>query len=323
MSADAVAQAVEQAVEQIARRAQELGATVGAVESLTSGAVASALGRGRDAAEWFRGAVVAYQTTTKETVLGVDPGTDPATAECAAQLAVGGLALLGADVCVSVTGVGGPDPEGGHPAGEVHVGIATHSGVETASHRFDGDPSEVVTQSVAVAVEAIRRALDGLTAGETDRSRDGVRVAPMRVSDAGEVLTVQRAAFVSEAQIYGAADTAPLTQTLEQLEADISGGQGWVARRLGRLVGALSCREADDVLLIGRIAIAPDMQGEGIGRRLLARAESESRAAEAELFTGSLSEANLRLYRSCGYVETERIDQGDGTAQVFLRKQLR
>jgi GNAT superfamily N-acetyltransferase len=164
---------------------------------------------------------------------------------------------------------------------------------------------------------------EAAVAADSDRTPDDIRIEPMRVTDAGEVLTVQRAAFVSEAQIYGAADTAPLTQTLEQLEADIAGGGGWVARLGGRLVGALSCREADGVLLIGRIAIAPDMQGEGIGRRLLARAESASLAAEAELFTGSLSEANLRLYRSCGYVETERIDQGDGTAQVFLRKQLR
>ncbi|CAI9387047.1 nicotinamide-nucleotide amidohydrolase family protein [Microbacterium sp. T2.11-28] len=314
---------VEVTVEQIARRVQDLGATVGAVESLTSGAVASALGRGSDAAGWFRGAVVAYQMSTKEAVLGVAPGTDPATPDCAAQLATGGRTLLGVDVCVSVTGVGGPDPEGSHPAGEVHLGIATAAGVETASHRFDGDPADVVEQSVRAAVEAIRSALDGSATGATERPADGIRIEPMRVADAGEVLTVQRAAFVSEAQIYGAADTAPLTQTLEQLEADISGGQGWVARRHGRLVGALSCREADDVLLIGRIAIAPDMQGEGIGRRLLARAEAASTAAEAELFTGSLSEANLRLYRSCGYVETERIDQGDGTAQVFLRKQLR
>lgn len=314
---------VEDTVEQIARRTQELGVTVGVVESLTSGAVASALGRGSAATEWFRGAVVAYQLPTKEAVLGVEPGIDPATAECAAQLATGGLALLGADVCVSVTGVGGPSPEGDHPAGEVHLGIATAGEVTTASHRFDGDPASVVTQSVAAAVAAIRDTLDGLVADEDRRLADGIRIEPMRVADAGEVLTVQRAAFVSEAQIYGAADTAPLVQTLEQLEADIAGGEGWVARRGGRLVGALSCRTADDVLLIGRIAIAPDMQGEGIGRRLLDRAESASGAAEAELFTGSLSEANLRLYRSCGYVETERIDQGDGTAQVFLRKRLR
>lgn len=41
-----------------------------------------------------------------------------------------------------------------------------------------------------------------------------------------------------------------------------------------------------------------------------------------ELFTGSLSEANIELYEREGYVQTERIDQGDGTATVFLRKRL-
>ena len=65
--------------------------------------------------------------------------------------------------------------------------------------------------------------------------------------------------------------------------------------------------------MIGRIAIAPDMQGDGIGERLLNTAEEHSRRDDAELFTGSLSEANIRLYERCGYVETERVDQGDGT----------
>lgn len=65
------------------------------------------------------------------------------------------------------------------------------------------------------------------------------------------------------------------------------------------------------------------MQGEGIGRMLLESAEESSGAEVAELFTGSLSEANIRLYESCGYREHERVPDGDGTAQVFLRKQLR
>jgi len=318
-----VTSALEAVVSRIADRCREAGLTVATVESLTSGAVSSALGRGAEASAWFRGGVIAYQVATKEAVLGVAPGTDPSTAACAAQLAEGGRALLGADVCVAVTGVGGPDPEDGHPAGEVHVGVATRAGVATASHLFEGDPAQVVEASVHTAALAAATALDEIADAGNETPADGIRIDRIRVTDAGEALTVQRAAFVSEAQIYGATDTAPLTQTLEQLETDIAGGDGWVARRHGRLVGVLSCREADDVLLIGRIAIAPDMQGEGIGRRLLAAAEAASTAAEAELFTGSLSEANLRLYRDCGYAETERIDQGDGTAQVFLRKALR
>jgi len=145
----------------------------------------------------------------------------------------------------------------------------------------------------------------------------------MRPEDAGEILTIQRAAFASEALIYGDPDMPPLVQTLEELEAEIAEGQGWVARVGPRLVGAIRCRETEELLLIGRIAIAPDLQGSGIGRGLLEAAEQHSQAPEAELFTGSLSEANIRLYERCGYRITERVDNGDGTEQVFMRKRLR
>jgi ribosomal protein S18 acetylase RimI-like enzyme len=152
---------------------------------------------------------------------------------------------------------------------------------------------------------------------------DDLALAPISVADAGEVLTIQRAAFVSEARIYGSVDMPPLTQTLEELEAELRESDGWVARVGGRLVGAIRSRTAEGLLLIGRIAIAPDMQGSGIGRALLDAAESHSGAEEAELFTGSLSEANIRLYESCGYIETERVDTGDGVQEVYLRKRLR
>ncbi|MFS0893187.1 GNAT family N-acetyltransferase [Microbacterium sp. 179-I 3D3 NHS] len=157
---------------------------------------------------------------------------------------------------------------------------------------------------------------------QQDRAREDVVIEAISDQDAGEVLTVQRAAFVSEAAIYGSVDMPPLTQTLPELEAELRSESGFVARIDGRLVGAIRFVERDDLLLIGRIAIAPDMQGEGIGRMLLQAAEDASSAPVAELFTGSLSEANLRLYRACGYEEHERVPDGDGTEQVFLRKRL-
>ena len=150
-----------------------------------------------------------------------------------------------------------------------------------------------------------------------------ITIHPLSVDDAGEILTLQRAAFLSEAQIYGDLQSPALTQTLEQLQSELSDADGFVARAGHRIVGAIRTREADDLLLIGRIAIAPDMQGEGIGGRLLEAAEQASGAREAELFTGSRSEANLRLYERCGYVESERVDQGEGVSLVFLRKRLR
>lgn len=168
----------------------------------------------------------------------------------------------------------------------------------------------------------ISKNVEGVVSVAGTREENGIRLTRISADDAGEVLTVQRAAFVSEALIYGSPDMGPLTQTLEELRAELATADGWVARVDGRLVGAIRARESDGLLLIGRIAIAPDMQGEGIGRMLLEAMEQSSSADEAELFTGSLSEANVRLYESCGYRIAERVDQGDGTQQLFMRKTL-
>lgn len=152
-----------------------------------------------------------------------------------------------------------------------------------------------------------------------------VTIRPIHPDDAGEVLTLQRAAFVSEAQIYGDPDMPVLTQTLDEVRVELAENLGCVAVRDARIVGAARARSDGALLLIGRIAIAPDQQGEGIGSMLLAALEDRGREAgctEAELFTGSLSEANLRLYEREGYRESERVP-GDGSDQIFLRKPLR
>lgn len=152
-----------------------------------------------------------------------------------------------------------------------------------------------------------------------------IDIRPIRPDDAGQVLTLQRAAFVQEALIYRAVDMPPLTQTLEELTAELQDNLGSVALDGPRIVGAARARIDGALLLIGRIAIAPDQQGRGIGSQLLAAVEQAGRdagAAEAELFTGSLSEANIRLYEREGYHETERVPGDGGVDQVFLRKPL-
>lgn len=151
-------------------------------------------------------------------------------------------------------------------------------------------------------------------------------VRPIRREDAGEVLTLQRAAFVQEALIYGTPHMPPLTQTLEELESELHENLGVVAVIGARMVGAVRARIDHDLLLIGRLVIAPDQQGHGIGTTLLSAVEergAHAGASEAELFTGSLSEANLRLYEREGYIESERVAGDDGIDQVFLRKPLR
>lgn len=144
-------------------------------------------------------------------------------------------------------------------------------------------------------------------------------VVDLGPDDAGEVMTLQRAAYASEAQIYGDPFLPALTQPLIDLEAELVGPSLGV--RLGtRLVGAVRWTVDGDIAHIGRLTIAPDMQGRGLGTRLLRAAEESSGVDAFELFTGHLSEANIRLYEREGYVQTRREPLHDGVDLVFLSK---
>ncbi|WP_345751927.1 CinA family protein [Microbacterium rhizophilus] len=137
--------------------ARERGLTVAVAESLTSGLLASEVGKGEAAGEWFSGGVVAYRMPVKTHVLGVPDGTDPTSPECATALATGVRALLDADVAVSTTGVGGPDDEDGHPAGTVYLGWATADDAGAEHFRFDGEPEDVLAATVDHAVRLLVR----------------------------------------------------------------------------------------------------------------------------------------------------------------------
>ena len=158
-----------------------------------------------------------------------------------------------------------------------------------------------------------------------EKVEEDVVVRPIGPADAGEVLTLQRAAFVQEALIYGTPNMPPLTQTLDEVEAELQQNDGCVAYLGPRMVGAVRARRDGDLLLIGRLAIAPDMQGRGIGSRLLAAVEGAGRdagAREAALFTGALSGANPRLFDRQGYGETERVARRARIQEVFPRQRL-
>lgn len=145
-------------------------------------------------------------------------------------------------------------------------------------------------------------------------------ILTLGAADAGELLTLQRAAYASEAQLYGDPFLPALTQTLEELREEL-GGFAIGIRHNGRLIAALRWRIDGDTAHIGRITVAPDLQGMGLGTRLLREAEQRSGAESFELFTGHLSAANLRLYEREGYVQAMRMPLREGVELIYLRKQ--
>lgn len=167
-----MSETISDVAERVAEIAKLTRARVAVAESLTAGRIAQALGAAPDASDWFRGSVVAYAPEVKFDVLRVTPG--PVNrASCAAEMATGVLESMDADVAVSATGVGGPGPDEGVPAGTVFLAVALRGRpAETRAHRFDGEPEDVIEQTARAAVELV---LEGLV--HRDRMAAGTDLA--------------------------------------------------------------------------------------------------------------------------------------------------
>lgn len=119
---------------QAAQVLAELGArqqTLATAESLTGGLIGAALTAVPGASAVYLGGVISYATRLKATLAGVASATlaevGPVAARTAVDMAVGIAARCGATWGLAVTGVAGPDPQEGHPVGQVFVAVATAS----------------------------------------------------------------------------------------------------------------------------------------------------------------------------------------------------
>ena len=133
---------------------------VAVAESLTGGLLSNALARVEGSGEWFRGGVVAYASEVKHDVLDVPPGP-VVSAPAVTAMAVGVAKLLGADVGLAVTGVGGPDPQDGRPVGTVWIGVFVDGRVVAIEQHFDGDPASICEQTCVAACRALAERLGG------------------------------------------------------------------------------------------------------------------------------------------------------------------
>ena len=158
---------------------RERGMTLAVAESLTGGALSAALVEIAGASDVLNGAVVAYATPIKSSVLGVDPlrlsTHGPVDPEVARQMATGARAALAvegrpADVGVATTGVAGPTPQGGQPVGTVHIGVSVSEHSISRAFLFGGDRSAIRAAAVLAALALV---FEAVTGGEFDAGAPG------------------------------------------------------------------------------------------------------------------------------------------------------
>lgn len=152
-----------------------------------------------------------------------------------------------------------------------------------------------------------------------------VLIEPAVAGDAAELFVLQRACWVAEQADNPGVFIPALAESPEHLAEWLVRDRVWVARSGGRLVGAVRARltDTDDgpVWDIGRLMVAPDRAGRGLGRHLLELAEAAAppEATAYELFTGARSRRNQKMYRRAGYRLAGTIDDGAAVRMVKRR----
>jgi tRNA (guanine37-N1)-methyltransferase len=157
-----------------------------------------------------------------------------------------------------------------------------------------------------------------------------VRVAT--ASDAAELLVLQRACWLREGlAAQGRWVVPPLAEELPEVVAGLGEWTTYAVRvraadgAPGRLVASVRGRvhPADETTWeVGRLMVAPDLQGRGLGRELLALGESLAPASVSgyRLTTGVLEEGNQRFYRRAGYRPVTSASTPPGAVELAKRR---
>lgn len=128
-----------------------------------------------------------------------------------------------------------------------------------------------------------------------------MKIVPAKISDAEEILALQKLAFQMEAERYNNYAIPPLLQSIDELEEEFNTRLILKALIGGEIIGTVRAYEKDGTCFIGRLAVHPDLQNQGIGTALMRAIEKRFAPTRYELFVGAKSENNIHLYTKLGY----------------------
>ena len=84
--------------------------------------------------------------------------------------------------------------------------------------------------------------------------------------DLPEILTLQKLAYQSEAELYHDFSIPPLTQTREEIEEEFRQKVFLKAVSGGKIVGSVRAEAQGETCYIGRLIVLPEYQNRGIGK---------------------------------------------------------
>jgi len=150
--------------EQVGRLLVQRGWLLGAAESCTGGLLSELITERSGSSAFFGGAVVSYENSVKQRLLGVSESllaSEGAVSEAVARaMAEGACRALGVPIAVSITGIAGPTggtPE--KPVGLVHFAVHTLDGSTARNISYPGSRAQVRRLSAFAALALCRKVL--------------------------------------------------------------------------------------------------------------------------------------------------------------------
>ncbi len=186
---------------------------------------------------------------------------------------------------------------------------------------LSGDHARIAEWRYEQRIERTARRRPDLLPPGSVAAPDDIDLRLAELGDAGELLTLQRACWLSEQQDNPGIDIPALGESLADVRAWLGEWTVLVARRGGRLVAAARGRLGESGMWeVGRLMVPPDLQGQGLGRWILERIEAAApdQATGFDLFTGVGSANNLRMYKRAGYRRSGEL--GPGIVRLTKRR---
>ena len=151
----------------LGRLLREKKMTIGTVESCTGGSLAQTLVSVAGASDYFQGSFLTYTNELKNRLVDVSKKdldkVGAVSAEVVTQMAKNGREKLGVDICISTSGVAGPD--GGTedlPVGTIWIGIATKENVIAKKFQFGDHRERNIQMTVLTALNLVRCEILGI-----------------------------------------------------------------------------------------------------------------------------------------------------------------
>jgi GNAT superfamily N-acetyltransferase len=142
------------------------------------------------------------------------------------------------------------------------------------------------------------------------------------ISDASELLKLQKLVYLSEAIIYNNYKIPPIIQTLEEVGDKFEDHIYLKVVDEGRIIGSVRGNILDSgSVYIGRLIVHPDYQNQGIGAKLIEEIESSYLGFNRfELVTGYKSRKNIYFYQKMGYKIFKKKLCPSGVFLLYLEK---